>query len=103
MNKSLRLEYAISYKRLLAFLFDLLSAAILTVALFFLGLLCIGEPAFKYSSSKKEMKAIENSYSLNLGNGKSYTEYEAALHPLDLLHTEPVRQRSVDIHGLPAF
>lgn len=79
MNKSLRLEYAISYKRLLAFLFDLLSAAILTVALFFLGLLCIGEPAFKYSSSKKEMKAIENSYSLNLGSGKSYTEYEAAL------------------------
>ena len=23
--------------------------------------------------------------------------------PLDLLHTKPVRQRSIDIHGLPAF
>ena len=85
MKKNLRIEPVISYKKLLAFLFDLLASSAAAVILFFLSIWAIGEPAFSYSNNKKTMKDMEQEYSLNIGSGKSYTLYEQALQSFYLV------------------
>ena len=79
MIKSLRVENASTGKRLLSVLFDVLSLAVLSIALFFTFLYAVMNPINKYTYHKNYSRQIEDEYGLNLKSGLTYDNYEKVL------------------------
>ena len=79
MNKSVRIETPLTSKRIFAFVFDLLAFIVGGVALYFLCLCAVINPINKYVDNQNIKKQIELEYSLDIGSGASYGEYEEVL------------------------
>ena len=78
-NKSYRISPVPATKKLIAFLCDLLSVIAGYVALFFAILYGVCGTAFNYNTNCDYITDIETKYSLNIGSGKDYQEYESVI------------------------
>ena len=98
MIKSLRVENASTGKRLLTILFDMLSWAIITVAVYFAILYSVMNPIFKYSYNKNYYKQVEAEYGLNLPVGLAYDKYEAVLQHFYLIDYPEEIKKEINEH-----
>lgn len=79
MNKNIRVEKALSSRRLLTFVFDSLLLVASIIGLYFVFLYAVMNPTLDYQNHKNNKKQIEAEYGLNLETGLSYTEYEQVI------------------------
>lgn len=79
ISRNVRIQKAYIFHKIVAFLFDVLSYILLILVLYFSTLYLIFEPTLKYSDAKSSSYEIRETYGLNLGDNKTYEEYEEVL------------------------
>lgn len=79
MNKRIRIEKALTYQNILAYLFDYVLMCVLTLALYFASLYSIFGVPFSYISNQNEINETYISYNLNYESGKEYSVYEKVI------------------------
>ncbi len=78
-NFNARIERVEPNKRILAFILDVVSVALLTLVFYFASFNLIFKPIFRFDSYDKIRKNILETYSITLTNNDDYSKYESVI------------------------